>query len=48
MKTENGVMDMNYYDAAGGENADRNESGREEIKIVKEVPPPEGSTCSTS
>ena len=49
VKTENGVMDMNYNDAAGGENADRNESGGEEIKIVEEVaPPPEGSTCSTS
>ena len=49
VKTENGVMDMNYYDAAGGENADRNESGGEEIKIVEDVaPPPEGSTCSAS
>ena len=32
---------MNYYDAAGGENANRNESGGEEIKIVEACGPPQ-------
>jgi hypothetical protein len=38
VKTENGVMDVNYDDAVG-ENADRNESSRGEIKILEELTP---------
>ena len=38
MKTENGVMDVNYDDGAG-ENADKNKRGGGEIKILEEVTP---------